>query len=85
MKGPYITCAVPFCRRKRGLRKGDNGVLPDDFICGDHWPLVSPRLRRLLHRRRRRWERYRQLSDGKACDRLWDKCKAQAIERGAGL
>ena len=72
-----VPCAVPFCRRTRGLRRGDER-LPPEWICGDHWRLVDRRLRRLKAKAERR-ERWRLAA------MLWLRCKRQAIERAFGI
>lgn len=54
-----IRCCVPFCRHTRGQHKGEQPLRGDEeWICGEHWRLVSPHLRRrkaklyrLRHRR----------------------------------
>jgi hypothetical protein len=40
-------CCVPFCKRTRGLRKGET-QLPKDWICGPHWAGVPRRTKRRL-------------------------------------
>lgn len=40
-----MSCLVPFCRRSRGLRKGEIR-LPSEWICGPHWSGVSKQTRR---------------------------------------
>lgn len=50
MAGERLQCCVPFCGRSRGDRKGDPVDRYDEWICGDHWKLVSRRTK--LFRRR---------------------------------
>ncbi len=84
-----IPCCVPFCRRTANGQK-----FPDahEIICGKHYRLASLVLRRRLSKLRRRHARYREgVDDAKiersyALDwRIWDRIKAQVIERAAGI
>ncbi len=77
-----LRCIVPFCRRT-------TKPLYREWICGKHWPLVDralkrrlARLKRLLRRCRtdRQWRHVRN-----HLDIVWECCKAQAIERAAGI
>lgn len=84
-----IPCCVPFCRRTACRLKFADA---QEIICGRHYRLASPVLRRRLSKLRRRRDRYRDgVDDAKiershALDwRLWDRIKAQAIERAAGI
>ncbi|GLK85698.1 hypothetical protein [Ancylobacter defluvii] len=43
--GRRLACCVPFCRRTRGVRKGETG-LPSEWICGPHWAGVPRALKR---------------------------------------
>lgn len=79
---PRLHCVVPFCRRTRGLRKGE-ACLPGEWICGDHWRLVDRRLKRLRSLNRRRYKLTRK-GVVREC-RLWEWCKRQAIERAGGI
>ena len=80
-----IPCCVPFCRRTASRAKiGDH----TEIICGKHYRLASATLRRRLTKIRRRY-RYilppGELARLHELDlRLWDRIKAQAIERAAG-
>ena len=38
-----LTCCVPFCRRTRGDRKNSPVTEGMEWVCADHWPLVSRR------------------------------------------
>lgn len=84
-----IACCVPFCRRTRGDRKGWPLTEGDEWICQDHWPLVS----KTIKKRRAKLRRYlKRLRPGPKVgrvldidDRLWAKAKKQAIERAAGI
>jgi hypothetical protein len=73
-------CCVPGCRRTYR----DDGY--SEIMCGKHWRLADRKLRRLVTRvlvkgGRRGWpDRLLLLHD-----RLWQKGKAQAIERAMGL
>lgn len=73
-----IRCAVPFCRRTRGDRKGNPVTEGMEWICGEHWVVTSRawRWRLSLFRRRGR-------SD--LVERMWDRLKRQAIERAMGV
>lgn len=72
-------CLVPYCRRT--CKPGDFR----EWICGKHWPLVDKHLKRRRARLRRMWKR-RQDPRIEALDaRVWERCKAQAIERAAGI
>lgn len=78
-------CCVPFCRRSRGLRKGETSP-PSEWICGEHWKRVPRRLKATRTRLRRRaarhgWNDTTRLID----DRAWVLCKRAAIEAGVGL
>ena len=67
-----LPCLVPFCRRTCAAELGYR-----EWICGKHWQLVDPKLRRLkaLAERRRRWA---------AAERIWVWCRDQAVAR-AGM
>ena len=78
-----IRCAVPFCRRTRP------GAL-FEWICSKHWALVPRHWRRDYARARRRARSGRCFdcygAGACGCARnLWRMCKAEAIERAAGL
>ena len=38
-----LACCVPFCRRTRGDRKNSPVTEGMEWLCADHWPLVSRR------------------------------------------
>jgi len=40
-----LNCCVPFCRRTRGIRKGET-ELPSEWICGPHWAAVPKSVKR---------------------------------------
>lgn len=85
-----ISCCVPFCAHTRGDRKGQPPLKEgDEWICGDHWRLVS----KVLKRRRSKLKRYRRRLHPspkvdrlfEIDDRLWLAAKKQAIEKAAGI
>lgn len=83
-----LKCCVPFCRRTF-KREDCEGA---EVMCGKHWRLASPILRR-RHKRLCRCYRRNSLTTG--IDReiklssleeaLWNRIKAQAIEAAAGI
>lgn len=75
-----IRCCVPGCGRTF-KHEGETEV-----ICGKHWRSADKWRRAILTQLRRKYQRHG-LSDREAWlfDRLWDKCRAQAIERSFGL
>ncbi|WP_226576432.1 hypothetical protein [Acuticoccus sediminis] len=94
-------CAVPFCRRSRGIRKGETRPA-EEWICGDHWTLVSKHLRRRfakfsrLYRRRfgdvAFWtfpagspKRIEAVKITRLWRESWERCKRQAVERAMGI
>ena len=41
-----MNCCVPFCRRTRGQRKGEEPIREgEEWICGRHWSAVPSRLK----------------------------------------
>lgn len=75
-----LICAVPFCARTRGQRKGDQPIREgEEWICGDHWRLVPRRLKAISSRARRKGR------PSAALGRLWARCKRAAIERAMGV
>lgn len=93
-----ISCCVPFCRRTIKCEGPGNY----EWICGKHWMLISPTLRRRKYRLFRLYRRlfgdngYWAYPAGspkrleavrldRLCDKAWDRCKAVAIERAAGI
>lgn len=80
-----VHCVVPFCRRTTTPgRFGANA----QWICGDHWRMVSKDRRRVWGRLRRQWRRYGPQT-GIHFDarwwRIWDRLKREAIERAGGI
>jgi hypothetical protein len=67
-----MRCCVPFCRHttKRVFA---------EWICGEHWRHVDPSVKRMKRTAERRFR-------GTATyDTVWERCKAQAIERAVGI
>lgn len=92
-----LACCVIGCRR---TCSGDKGYT--DFLCGTHWPMVSPHLRRRksklfrLYRRRFGDNPFWKYKGGspdrlecvklmRLCNKAWERCKVQAIERAMGI
>lgn len=90
-------CAVPFCRRTAST---DEGFRDGEFLCGPHWRLRSPALRKAwlknerLYRRNPGHEtehpagsaaRLVRLAIQHEHDELWERTKAEVIEAAAGL
>ncbi|WP_119304981.1 hypothetical protein [Dongia deserti] len=80
-----IACVVPFCGRTRA----GSGF---EWICMIHWPMVDRALRRRLARCRRLIKKAYRLGRAgvaealaRSFDQTWETCKAQAIERAAGI
>ncbi len=76
-------CAVPFCGRTTGRAH-------DEWICGDHWKLVSHDTRRriALHRRRFHKGGASETDKNRAHHffwSYWDRAKREAIEAAAGI
>lgn len=87
MGNDRIPCCIPFCKRTGSRAKFPNC---SEFMCGKHYQLGSRTLRRRRAKLRRRMLRTRgDTRDAQrlsALDwRLWDRIKAQAIERAAGI
>lgn len=74
---PRLACLVPFCRRTRHNREGFS-----EWICGKHWPLVPKRWRRYLTAAKRAWRRSPSEANAARCDRLWRRCRDEAIAAG---
>lgn len=78
-----LRCAVPFCRRTVARDKLPSGH--DEWICAKHWPLVPHDMKR----RKRLAERIARRKNSPAAwvlaGRIWERCKAAAIERAAGI
>jgi hypothetical protein len=78
-----LRCCVPFCRSTRKRRPGTH---PDaEWICGDHWVLISKRYRRVWGRINKKWRRFGPPDHIATYHRLWSRLKRYAIERAAGL
>ncbi len=88
-----LRCAVPYCDRTRGERKGQAKIRRgDEWICHVHWRGVDMKTKvrkRWWEKRARRRELYGQKDKANFCWRRawewWLKCKVQAIERAAGI
>jgi hypothetical protein len=84
-----ITCCVPFCHHTRGDRKGDPILGMREWLCAEHWRLVSGTLKARRAKFRRMYKRtsdiIRKVRICKADERAWEACKRQAIERAAGI
>ena len=80
---PRQRCIVPHCNRTRWLRP------EEEWICQQHWSVVSRRGRSLYSRVRRKLKRYPMIVTAPSLRlleaRLWARLKAEAIERGMGL
>lgn len=74
-----LRCCVPFCRRTT-----KQAEFPE-WICGDHWCLLPKQRRRAYGRHVKRWRRYGPTHYGIAANRIWNRLKAMAIERAAGI
>lgn len=68
-----LRCCVPHCRRTRKFTP-----IYSEWICGVHWRATSKHWRGRFHLFNRR---HRQ----DLADRMWERLKAQAIERAAGI
>ena len=77
-----IGCSVPFCNRT-GIpdREGH-----DEWLCATHYRAVDARIKRLRRRIASRMSRagFPEFL-GRMDSRLWQKAKAQAIERAGGI
>jgi len=75
-----IACCIPFCRR---TARNDKGWA--EWMCCNHWRLVSKKIKRLraADRRKKRLNRYNHGRD--LDDWLWREAKRQAVERSAGI
>ena len=79
-----LPCSVPFCRRTTATGRFA------EWLCANHWPLVSPALKarkrkaaRLLRQARLRGLE-KPMIEARAAQ-IWERCKAEAIERAAGI
>lgn len=83
MTGDRTPCLVPFCRRtaSAAFMRG-----PGEFLCGNHYPLVDKRLRRLRTRVRLKAGRVGWTPALIALSgRLWARAKGQALDRAGAL
>ncbi|PTM61920.1 hypothetical protein [Phreatobacter oligotrophus] len=85
-----IGCCVPFCRRTRGPRKGDRVPISSirEWICAEHYRATPASLRRRRSRILRMIDRASGVRLFRLYDidrRIWDRLKAAAIERAAGI
>lgn len=84
-----IGCLVPFCRSWRGDRKDDPIRGGMEWICGVHWSLVPRRLKRRRAQLRRIASRTTDAARLRRIDladrRLWQSCKAAAVEAAGGI
>lgn len=79
--GRRIMCCVPGCRRTLV----DNGKF-NEWICQKHWSAVPRRDRKVYNRRKRIIiQGCLSVTFGAASDRLWNRCKREAIERAVGI
>ena len=78
--GPMrISCCVPHCRRTKQNAEGYA-----EWICAKHWSAV-PRDKRRVWQRVRRDHRKGIPQFKRRVDRLWQRLKRIAIEKGMGL
>ena len=79
-----LPCCVPFCRRTTAAGRFD------EWLCAKHRPLVSARLKA----RKRKAQRPLLRAHARGLDKpliaaraaaTWQACKAEAIERAAGI
>ena len=68
-----ISCLVPFCRRTT-----KRIAAWDEWICGNHWRAVDPKLKAIKRAAKR-------MRRSKLAGLIWERCRRQAIERAAGL
>jgi hypothetical protein len=80
-----LPCLVPFCRRTCKFSLGF-----DEWICGPHWRAVSSEAKAFRRAANRRLRKATHV--GRAIGpyqyrarRAWERCKAEAIERAAGI
>lgn len=86
MTGIRLSCAVPGCNRTRGQRKGEPPIREgEEWVCGDHWRLVPKMMRHIVARARKRLRRRDTDANIRSFNRIWARCKREAIERGLGL
>lgn len=76
-----LRCLVPGCGRTFKVE-----AHVEETICGRHWRFADRRSRLLLSRVHRKAKRVGwSMALVRLADRLWLKCKTQAIERAMGL
>lgn len=75
-----VHCQVIGCRRTKKRE-----WLGHEWLCGDHWRLVSPRIKRLRAKVRRQLKRGRNSVLDRIDGYLWREAKRQAIERAMGI
>ena len=79
-----LPCSVPFCRRTTAAGRFA------EWICAKHWPLVSwtTKARKRMDARLLRKARLRGIEkpmiEARAAQ-VWERYKAEAIERAAGI
>ena len=74
-----LRCCVPFCECTTDRTEFS------EWLCRNHWPLVSQQHRRVYGRLTKRWRRYHREEDGIRADRIWRVIKRRAIEAAAGI
>ncbi len=78
-----IPCVVPFCNRTR------KPWPVCEWICGNHWRLISSTSKRVLFRLHRRMRKAGTVQElvclRKREGRIWNTIKKQAIEAAAGI
>ena len=72
-----IPCSVPFCRRTRF----NDGTF-SEWVCADHWRAVPKRYRLLYTAAKRRWRSDPSEKNARRCERVWARCKSEAIMSG---
>lgn len=75
-----VPCCVPFCRRTIVNKNGWS-----EWLCPDHWRLVSRKIK-ALRAKVRHEKKFNRHAHGFDLDAwLWREAKRQAIERAAGI
>ncbi len=87
MTAGRVACCVPFC----GRTAPDDGQFTE-ILCGRHYRLARPALRRRLTRVRRLYRRAAMRGDAGAVERagrldcaIWQAIKREAIEVAVGI
>ncbi|WP_370677570.1 hypothetical protein [Pleomorphomonas sp. PLEO] len=83
-----IHCSVPFCKRTRGQRKGEQPIQDGErWVCGDHWRLVPSHMRHRLTRLRRTYRKgkHNPLRVERMIENAFFLCERAAIETAGGL